>query len=285
MSQIFAQALGVLGDPVHHSKSPAMHMAALASMRLPHCYSSYRVSAAQLGAALQGARALGFLGLNLTIPHKVAAVEMMDGLSASAARMGAVNTVEIRDGQLIGHNTDAPGFVKGWQELDLPIPSRVMLLGSGGAARAIADGISQAWTETVIEWVSRRPESTEIPTYLEDRVRRRGYEELRDPSWAGACTLWVNATSVGMAGGPSAFPTALPVRELSDAHGVIDIVYPRPALGLLAQAQAQGAQVQDGRVMLLWQGVLALEIWLGQGLTSSALEAMRESLGLDPILR
>lgn len=280
MNEEFPRALGVLGDPVHHSKSPAMHMAALEAMDLPHHYSAYEVSAEQLGASLQGARALGFLGLNLTIPHKVAAVEMMDEVSASAARMGAVNTVEIRDGQLIGHNTDAPGFIKGWQELGLTIPSRVMLLGSGGAARAIADGISQAWTETVIEWVSRRPQSIDIPTHLKDRVRRRSYEQLSDSSWAGACTLWVNATSVGLAGGPSAFPRALPVQELSEAHGVIDIVYPRPDGGLLTQAQAQRAQVQDGRVMLLWQGVLALEIWLGQGISSSALAAMRRSLGL-----
>lgn len=273
-----AKSLGVLGDPVHHSKSPAMHAAALKVLGLAHHYGAYHVKASELQGALEGARALGFLGLNLTIPHKVAALSYVDELHPSARRIGAINTVEIRREGLVGHNTDAPGFVRGWAELGQAPPASVLLLGSGGAAKAVADGVAQAWPECRICWVSRKPSRIELPEGIASRVSRHGYQELQGSDLAKACTLWVNATSVGLEQGPPDFPAPLPIHELGPGHSVVDIVYAKRETALITAARAQGARTQDGRSMLLWQGVLALEIWLGQEICSAAIEAMREVL-------
>lgn len=273
-----ARSLGVLGDPVHHSISPAMHSAALAVLGLEHRYGAYQVSSADLQAALSGARALGFLGLNLTIPHKVAALSYVDELSPGARRIGAVNTIEFQGDRMIGHNTDAPGFVRGWAELAQEVPASVLLLGSGGAAKAVADGVAQAWPDCQICWVSRRPEAIVLPKHLTARVSCFSYEELAASSFGARCTLWVNATSVGLAQGPAAFPVPLPMASLSERHSVIDIVYAKEETALLCAARAQGARTQDGRTMLLWQGVLALEIWLGQEICPAAIQAMRQTL-------
>lgn len=275
---MLARSLGVLGDPVHHSKSPDMHAAALALLGLPHHYGAFHVRPQGLKAALDGARALGFLGLNLTIPHKVAALSYVDELDPGAQRIGAVNTIEFRDGRMIGHNTDAPGFVRGWKELGQRAPASLLLLGSGGAAKAVADGVAQAWPDCKIHWVSRRPAAIDVPPHLVSCVTRRSYQELADADWAKACCLWVNATSVGLEHGPVDFPCPLPMRLLSADHSVVDIVYAERETALVSAARAQGAQTQDGRSMLLWQGILALEIWLNQEISSAAIEAMRAVL-------
>lgn len=275
-----AQSLGVLGDPVHHSKSPAMHRAALRILGLAHSYCAYHVRPQDLRAALEGAHALGFLGLNLTIPHKVAALSHLDEIAPGARRIGAVNTIHFFEGRRVGHNTDAPGFIRGWQELGLQPPSQVMLLGSGGAAKAILDGMGEAWSSCEINWVSRRPEGLCAPPHLLARVRLRSYQELEKGSWAADSTLWVNATSVGLPGGPTDFPSPLPMEALGSSHGVVDIVYTDSGTKLLQEARAAGAAVQDGRPMLAWQGALALEIWLEQGISPEAIAAMRTCLDL-----
>lgn len=279
MTQPFA--LGVFGDPVHHSKSPLMHNAALRVLGLPHQYAAYRVKPEELGAALSGAQAMGFLGLNLTIPHKVEALAHLDEIADGAARIGAVNTVHFVDGRAIGHNTDAPGFVRGCEELGLERPKEILLLGSGGAAKAIVDGVTQAWPNCELHWLSRRPEAVRVPQNLRGRVHPRAYTELSGGAWLRRCSLWINATSVGLSGGPEQFPEPLPYDALSPAHGVIDIVYSDGGTQLLREAQARGAAVQDGRTMLLWQGVLALEIWLQRGISPEAIAAMRSGLNLS----
>lgn len=260
-----------------------MHNAAMACLGLSHHYSAYQVSASGLQAAIAGAQAMGFLGLNLTIPHKVAAVDCLDELAAGARRIGAVNTVQFIEGRSMGHNTDAPGFIAACRELTDNEPSQLMLLGSGGAAKAVADGVGEAWPSCEIHWLSRRPKSIEIPEHLRAQVRPRAYCELETGAWPQDCTLWVNATSVGLDGGPAEFPTPLPISALGEAHGVVDIVYSDRGTDLLRKAQARGAAVQDGRSMLLWQGVLALEIWLQRGISPEAIAAMRSCLDLPEV--
>lgn len=255
-----------------------MHGAALAVLGLPHHYGAYHVPPDQLGAALDGARALGFLGLNLTIPHKVAALSYLDEIHPKAQRIGAVNTISFRGSRLIGHNTDAPGFVHGWRELGQSAPTSVLLLGSGGAAKAVADGVADAWPSCHIRWVSRQPKAIDVPAHLGPRVTRHSYEELADADWVPACSLWVNATSVGLEHGPAQFPCPLPTQVLSERHSLVDIVYAKRDTALVRAARDRGAQVQDGRSMLLWQGILALEIWLEQEISKAAIEAMRSVL-------
>lgn len=267
-----ARCLAVLGDPIAHSRSPAMHNAALRVLGLPHVYLAFRVRAEGLSAALLGARAMGFLGLNLTVPHKQAALAFVDARSPEAERIGAINTVRFTEYGLVGHNTDAAGFLRALGELRAEPVRRAVVLGGGGASRAVVDALLHAPDPPEIAWVSRDP--------------------ARLPHWGARACSWdtlglrdvdllVDATTVGMHGGPASFPVAVPVAELDGDACVIDLVYPRPGGGLLADAEAAGHRVQDGLPMLLWQGVAALELWLGRSLPPAAIEAMRSALTAD----
>ncbi|MCX4242128.1 shikimate dehydrogenase family protein [Paraliomyxa miuraensis] len=269
-SSLVARAFGVLGDPVGHSRSPAMHGAAFEALGLPHRYFAFHVTPAALPAALAGARALGLGGLNLTVPHKRAAVPSMDELTPAAARIGAVNAVCIEDGRLRGDNTDGVGFLAGLRELGDAVPRRAVVLGSGGAARAVVDAlVHEAGAQ--VRWVSRRPAT--LPTGPWTSV---GYPELA--AWLPWADLLVQATTVGMHGGPTAFPVAVEVQRLPAEARVVDLVYPAPAVGLLADAADRGLPTQDGRPMLLWQGVRALEQWLAMSLSPEVVQAMRDAI-------
>ena len=206
---------------------------------------------------------------------KQAALELCDRVSETAARIGAVNTLRfVRDGervQIHGDNTDARGFLDGLAELDGAPLRRATILGAGGASRAIVDALLASEPTLELTWVSRRPEG--IPEL--DRVRRTTWDALGEPRGE----LLVNTTIVGLRGGPRSFPVELALDGLEPRARVVDIVYPRPAGGLLDRAQAAGLAVQDGLPMLLWQGVRALEIWLERALPDEAIAAMRAALG------
>lgn len=270
-----ARPFAVLGDPVAHSRSPAMHDAALGMLGLPHRYFALRVEPSALPSALFGARALGFGGLNLTVPHKQAACGLVDRLAPSAERIGAVNTIVFEDGAMIGHNTDGVGFVAGLAELSTMLPRRAVVLGSGGAARAVVDALHHE-ASAEVRWVSRRPGG--LPPGPWQPV---AWDDVADAM--AEADLLVNATTVGMHGGPSAFPRALPLADLHADARVVDLVYPRVPGGLLDQAEALGFAAQDGLPMLLWQGVRALEHWLGQSLGPSVVDAMRGAIGAPPV--
>lgn len=268
------RVFAVLGDPIAHSRSPAMQGAAFAALGLPHVYVALRVSPADLPAALAGARALGFGGLNLTVPHKRAAVGAMDALGPAARRIGAVNTVAIEGGRLCGENTDSPGFALALGELGAA-PRRAIVLGAGGASAAVIDALLGEVGAEDVRWVSRTPAAIEGPE--DGRLRRIGYEELAGAPLAAE--LLVNCTTVGMHGGATRFPVELDLGSLAGGAAVVDIVYPRPPGGLLDQADALGLRTQDGREMLLWQGVLALSRWLGRSIPGEVVAAMRAALG------
>lgn len=269
------RCFGVLGDPVGHSRSPAMHAAAFAALGLPHRYLAFHVPPAGLAAALRGAAALGFGGLNLTVPHKVEALALCDALGEEAGRIGAVNTVCFEGGKIVGRNTDGRGFAAAARALGVQSVRSAMVLGAGGASYAVVDAIvgELLGPEGHVRWVSREPGPARG-----DRARRIDYAQaIAGPP----VELLVNTTTVGMAGGPAGFPAATEalVGALAVGAAVIDIVYPRPAGGLLDLAAAAGAAVQDGREMLLWQGVFAEELWLGRSLGPEVVAAMRAALG------
>ena len=271
---------GVFGDPVAHSRSPAMHAAAFAALGLPHRYLGFHVPSARLAPALAGARALGFGGVNLTLPHKQAALPAMDGLGAAARRIGAVNTVCFTSAGMVGHNTDGQGFAAAARELD-PTPLRsALVLGAGGAALAVVDALLYELLVGRVRWVSRDPAA--LAQVLAGRPELRGRVVLG--SYAELTTaplevdLLVNCTSVGMVSGPSSFPVPLALETLAPRARVIDVVYPRRPGGLLDQAAGLGLRVQDGLPMLLWQGVRALELWLGEPMPLEVVAAMRAAL-------
>ncbi len=282
---------GVLGDPVAHSRSPAMHNAAFAALGLPHRYAAFHVRSEGLADALAGARALGLGELNLTVPHKRAALELVDELTPRARRIGAVNTVILDGGRLRGDNTDGLGFAAGVRELFQPRANETgasptireaVVLGAGGAARAVIDALAHDREHGLevehVRWVTRRPaalrEQLRARATALSSVQIEGYEGLR----LRGASLLVNCTSVGMRGGPERFPTPIEPALLAAGARVVDIVYPRPPGGLLDQAEAAGCHIQDGLVMLHWQGVFALERWLGRSLPDAAIAAMRAAL-------
>lgn len=269
---ILPRCFGVLGDPIAHSRSPAMHAAAFAAMQLPYVYLPFRVPPEQLDAAIHGALALGFGGLNLTVPHKQAALAQCDELSPAAERIGAVNVIAFEQGRVVGHNTDARGLLDALAELPGPAPTRATVLGSGGASLAVVDALLHGHPELEITWVSRTPAQVVVLASMRERVRVIGWPELAAPRG----DLLINTTSVGLAGGPDEFPIALELGELDARAKVIDIVYPRTPL--LERAAAAGLIVQDGLAMLLWQGVRALELWLGQALEPEVVARMRAAI-------
>lgn len=264
------KVFAVLGDPVAHSKSPDMHAAAFAALGLPHRYVALRVPAPGLAAALEGVRALGLAGLNLTVPHKETACALVDELDDVARTVGAVNTVAVVGGALRATNTDVGGFADALAELDPSAPRRAVVLGGGGASRAIVAALDGAGAQ--VAWVSRRPAAI-APL---GRAQPRSWFQL-DEALAGADTL-VNATTVGMNGGPADFPRPIALDALADGARVIDAVYPRPTGGLLDRADQAGLRTQDGRAMLLWQGVRALKVWLDREIDAPTVAAMRATL-------
>ncbi|MEZ4380606.1 MAG: shikimate dehydrogenase [Nannocystaceae bacterium] len=270
------RCFGVFGDPIAHSRSPAMHGAAFRVLGLDHVYVPFRVEAAALAEALRGAAALGFGGVNLTVPHKRAATALVDELSDAARRIGAVNTIVFRgDGGLLGDNTDSPGFAAALGELPGGRPREAVVLGGGGASRAVVDALLHEVGVDAVTWVSRDPSRLAWEGAGAERLRRVDYAAIARRLDA---ELLVNGTTVGMHGGPRRFPVDLPLTTMRGEARVIDIVYPRPPGGLLDRAAAVGAAVQDGLPMLLWQGVRALERWLGRSAPAEVVAAMRAAI-------
>lgn len=272
------RCFGVLGDPVAHSRSPAMHGAAFASLGLPHRYLAFHVAPERLPAAIAGARALGFGGLNLTVPHKQAALAAVDRLGDAARRIGAVNTISFHDDEVVGDNTDAPGFVAAARELDAAPVHEAVVLGAGGAALAVIDAVVHELLAPGgrVRWVTR--DVAALAPVLAARPWLAGV--VTATYGAGAergADLLVNCTTVGMRGGPSEFPAPIDLAALRPGARVIDAVYPRSPL--LDAAAAHGHRVQDGLPMLLWQGVRALEIWLAAAMPAATVAAMRAALG------
>ncbi|MFO7562445.1 MAG: shikimate dehydrogenase [Enhygromyxa sp.] len=276
------RCFGVFGDPIAHSRSPIMQQAAFAALGLPHRYLPFHVSTGRLGPAVRGSAALGFGGVNLTTPLKQAAVGLCDELSATAARINAVNTLRFVADEaagkiaIHGHNTDSRGFLDALDELPGPPPRHATVLGAGGASLAIVDALLGAFPQLELTWVSRRPgrlPCLESIPGAADRVRPCGWKALETRG-----ELLVNTTIVGLAGGPEAFPVEIDLRGLEPDARVIDIVYPRPRGGLLDRAVEAGLTVQDGLPMLLWQGVRSLELWLDIVLADHVVEAMRTAL-------
>jgi shikimate dehydrogenase len=249
-----------------------MHNAAFAALGLPHRYFAFHVRPHALAVSLTGARGMGLGGLNLTVPHKRAAVAHMDRLSPEAGRTGAINTVLIRRGELVGHNTDGPGFLDALAELGGTPPRRAVVMGGGGAARSVIDALRHCEAPCDVVWVSREP--ARLPAL--DGVARCGYGDLADA--ASVAELLVNATPVGMKGGPESFVVPVPIARLPDGARVVDLVYPRSPGGWLDEAARRGCRTQDGLATLLWQGVRALELWLGIALPASVVSTMRRAL-------
>lgn len=260
------QVCALIGDPVSHSVSPEMHKAAFKERGLDYVYVPFQVKPDSLKEAISGLRALNIKGFNVTIPHKVAVMQYLDDLDPLAETLGAVNTVTNQDGILKGYNTDAAGFLQALNVAKVRTEGKkVVILGAGGAARAIAFILVDRGADLTI--LNRHPGAAQE---LADRLCRTFRKEsvamelntgnLR--SSLAEADLLVNTTSVGMS--PNANGSIVAPRLLKKDLTVFDIVFNPHETKLLKDAQKKGAQIISGIEMLVWQGAAAFELWTGE---------------------
>ncbi len=258
----------LIGDPVEHTMSPVMHNAAYKKLGLDYIYIPFRVKPEQLAPAVDGLRALNVCGFNVTIPHKVSIIPVLDGLDPIAEKIGAVNTVVNTGGELRGYNTDADGFLKAMLERGVePGDKNVVILGAGGAARAITYILAE---KVVSLTILNRQEELDWAENIAELIKEDFGKvvrvlELRDDYLAEVlhnADILVNATSVGMS--PAGDKSPVPADLLRKGLVVFDVVYNPINTRLLNEAKAAGAQTISGIDMLAWQGALAFEKWTGQ---------------------
>lgn len=249
---------GAAGNP-----TVAMVESAFRHHGLDWRYVNMEVSPDQLADAVKGARAMGFRGFNLSMPHKVSVIQLLDGLGASASIMGAVNCAVLRNGKLIGENTDGKGFLKSLQDVVDPKGKHVVLFGAGGAARAIAVELGLAGVGK-ITLVNRSAErGGELAGLLRERLNLtvdfvKWNEEYTIPADA---TIVINGTSIGLYDGDAKL--ALNVDSLKPGMVVADVVFSPPQTKLLRDAAGRGCTGVDGLGMLVNQGVIGIQYWTG----------------------
>lgn len=267
------QLVGVLGYPVRHSLSPAMHNAAFRHLRLNWVYLAFEVPPERLTDALRGMRALGIRGLNLTIPHKEAAVAMVDALTLAAQTIGAVNTLFWDEGRLIGDNTDAEGFLRAARAAGCePAGMHALVLGAGGAARAVVYALKKSNCHiTLANRTLQRAHALAQTLGIEQVVPLQ--REALLPRMA-SIQLVVNCTPLGMAPNAETMPD-VPLDVLPSEAWVCDLVYRPLRTRLLQTAQQLGLRTIDGLGMLVYQGAFAFERWTG---IPAPVEVMRQAL-------
>jgi len=255
---------GIMGNPVAHSLSPAMHNAAFAALDLNKAYLPFAVQ--DVSQAMIGLRALGVKGVSVTIPHKQAVMEYLDSIDPVAEKIGAVNTLVIANNAIHGANTDWLGANRALGEKISLKGASVLLLGAGGSARAIGFGLLEAGASVTI--ASRTPKKGQTLA----RLLGCPWLPLAEAGTAKADAL-INATSMGMGSQQDLLPIAS--EALVNFQVVMDIVYAPLATRLLQEAEKAGCQTINGLAMLLYQGVAQFELWTGQ---QAPVEVMRQSL-------
>lgn len=267
MSLAQTQIYGVIGDPITHSLSPVMQNAALKALGVNAEYRAFHVLGENLEEFFLRLRNKEISGINITLPHKQAVIPYLDALTPEAQLVGAVNTVYWTDEKLLGHNTDAQGYTLSLQQqtkVDLK-KKKILLLGAGGAARAILVGLGR---EQVSEISILNRTLSKAQSLIQDlqgsfseiNFQAFDYDQLDKIDW-NSIDILINSSSLGLKNTP--FPD-LPLSDLPPSALVSDIVYNPLETNLLKQAQSLNLQTHPGWGMLLYQGALALEIWTGK---------------------
>lgn len=274
------KVVGIIGHPISHTFSPLMHNAAFRALGLNYVYLPFEVRPDALEEAIHGIRALGMVGVNVTVPHKEACMAFLDEMTQQAQVLGAVNTIVLHEGLLVGYNTDGQGFLRFLKE-DFsfnPKGKKAMVLGAGGAARAVVASLMEEESGEVVvanrsfhratclcmDMVRALPSYPQpIPVPLPSQLMAEHLD---------TCQLLINATSVGMRG-----QEALPLEPalLHEGLVVVDLIYNPAQTMLLVEAQKRGLKCANGLGMLLYQGAVAFEKWTGQ---HPPIEVMRKAL-------
>ncbi|MDA8391887.1 MAG: shikimate dehydrogenase [Actinomycetota bacterium] len=261
---------GIVGTPVSHSLSPLLHNAAFGAAGLDWVYVAFPVPEGERDGWVGAARCLGVRGLSVTMPHKQAAARLADVRSATAGRLGAANTLYWEGDRLAAESTDGEGFLASLADEGVELGGRrVVVLGAGGAAKAVALAVASAGAAWIGVVARRESAAVQVAAMAGDPVTVATRDDVR------AADVVVNATPVGMAGGPA--PDASPVEEglLEVAQVVVDLVYRPLRTPLLALAEQTGAKAVDGTGMLLHQAAAQFELWTG---VEAPVGAMREAL-------
>ncbi|MDT9719965.1 shikimate dehydrogenase [Paenibacillus sp. ClWae2A] len=269
--------LGVMGDPIAHSKSPAMHNAALQAEEVNGMYMPLHVHPDQLEAAVRGIVALGYRGVNVTIPHKEQVMQYLDVIDESARLIGAVNTIVNEGGTLTGYNTDGIGYVRSLKEEAVPeiAGKRIAVLGAGGAARGVIYALAL-----------EKPEQIHILNRTADRaialasdLRGHGLGEISGSGMEDAATVLatadivINTTAAGMH--PHVDDVPVDPALIREGAAVSDLIYNPLETRLLRESRMRGCTVHGGLGMFVYQGAVAFEHWLG---IPAPVETMRRAV-------
>ena len=273
--------LGIIGHPVAHSLSPLMHNFAAKKLGLPYTYAAFDVDPAHLKKAVEGIRALGIVGMNVTVPHKIRVMGFLDIVDEEANRIGAVNTVIIKGGVLHGTNTDGMGFLRSLEKKGFnPKGKKAVIIGAGGSSRAIGVSLLRKGV-TNLSVINRSKNSgsklVETLSHFGNADLIQSSETARVRNAVLEAALVVQCTSLGMKKGDP-----LPLRDPAFRKGqlVYDIIYAPVETRFLASARKAGADTMNGLAMLVYQGSESFRLWTGKKFPEeSALKLLKGKLG------
>lgn len=273
MPESTTQTLGIIGDPISHSLSPTLHGHLIKRLDLDFCYHAFRVPSDGLRAAIEGVRGLGIRGLNVTVPHKENVIPFLDTLDQRSREIGAVNTIENRDGKLIGYNTDVSGFLESLRHEGIELEGRrAAIIGAGGSARAVVAALISAGVVYIQLFNRTRNRALALARHFAERTGFQHFsvgnlnadgpsDDLKEVD------ILVNATALGMATLVGRSPVS--ERHLRPEMVVFDLIYNPEKTRLLEMAEEAGARAIGGLPMLIFQGVASLRIWTGADLDVS----------------
>ena len=268
--------VGITGDPLEHSVSPAMHNAAFKALELDYAYVPFRVKRADLAKAVDAVRALNICGLNVTIPHKVEILPLLDDIDSLARAIGAVNVLVNDGAKLKGYNTDAEGFLYALLEQSIePCGATMVVLGAGGASRAICFGLADRGANLIIlNRTTAKADrcAADITSATGRMVEVLDLNSRNLVSSLKKGQILINTTNIGMI--PDVHDTLVTADLIRPDLTVVDIVYNPQKTRLLMEAEKAGAKTINGLEMLIWQGALAFEKWTGQ---KAPLNTMRKA--------
>ncbi len=285
MSKSYREELvGVFGCPVDENPTVVIQQAAFQALGLPYRYLTIKVKPEDLHDAIKGLKAMNFKGINLTIPHKVAVLQYLDVVAQDAALMGAVNTVYVKDGLLYGENTDGKGFMKALKDGGVKTQGEnAVLLGAGGAARAIAVELAMAGIKHITIVNRSKERGDALAALINEKTQARADMILWDHAYAVPqdTAILVNCTSIGLYPDTDQKPD-IDYSTLHKGMTVCDVIPNHPNTLFLQEAKKIGARTFDGLTMLVNQGTLGFAMWTGVEATAKVMEdALKKEFGID----
>jgi shikimate dehydrogenase len=252
-----------------------MFQAVCEALNAPYVYTAHEVQPGQLAQAVEGLKALGFCGWNVTIPHKVEILPLLDELDETAREIGAVNTVVVKDGKTIGFNTDGLGYLRSLtEETAVSLPEqRIVLLGAGGAARAVGYTLAKHGAKSIVVAARRKEQAEALARHLSRFTQARACMLHEVEQEIKQASLLINATPIGMM--PKIDEMPVPADWLHERLIVSDLVYHPEETKILKEAKLRGAQIHTGIGMLVYQAAIAWELWTG---SHAPISLMRETV-------